>query len=327
MNKLQLSYSSIKDFEILTPNEWKHKWIDRNFPNENNRAFTFGSLLDCVLFEPEVLGKRFLVLKRSLPSDVVCDIIAGVVKYKNEENHVFFVEQELVYYKDKLVEIVKETKYWANRKPEGVADKIIKEHDEYFKALNLISSGNFEASRKKIVSQADVDKCGRIFFSIVENPDLVKYFIGQQGVELYFQQIRKADYLIDLDSVTLKAVYDCIRIDHNNKTIQVVDLKSTAQAYSFNESVKKYRYASQVGVYNWVVEQSLDEYPKYKLLLPINIVVDKQTERISIYEYTQEQLDQERLGDNQIKGWESLIEEIYWHYRNDFWDLPMNLMI
>lgn len=116
-----------------------------------------------------------------------------------------------------------------------------------------------------------------------------------------------------------KCMLDRVIIDHKNKKIILVDLKTTSPSYEFKEGFEKFKYYRQMAFY-WM---SLHWYFKNKL----NIIIDdyeKETYMIDIIKDNLSEIKVFKVTDKRlIEGLseiENLMIELSWHFENDKWD-------
>ena len=116
-----------------------------------------------------------------------------------------------------------------------------------------------------------------------------------------------------------KSMLDRIIIDHEKKTIQLIDLKTTSNLSEFKESFEKFKYYRQMAFYwlalHWYFENELhlniNEYKNETYIIAISTI--KPTE-IKVFKISNKQLAN---GFNEI---DRLMIELSWHFKNDKWD-------
>ena len=112
----------------------------------------------------------------------------------------------------------------------GVEKKFTTEGKPYYDALQTAGS-------KKILDVEGMFKANQMVNTLKANPFTKKYFVPEDGIELLFQfpiiwTIGIKEIPTDIiKSVTTKSVLDVIRIDHNKKTIQPIELKTGAESF------------------------------------------------------------------------------------------------
>ena len=178
---------------------------------------------------------------------------------------------------------------------------------------------------------------------LTSNLNVKKYFIKQENEELFHQLEIYTDYELNNGvKIPLKGAIDILHIDHNNKTIQILDLKTSFSAFDFLKSIKQYSYCAQLSFYDYLVRRWIEDkkYSNYHILPPANIVIDPEYKIPYIYEYDWVDIALEADGNKDFlfniyqsdlhnekfkKGWKNILEEIGWHISNNMWDMPKEL--
>ena len=161
---------------------------------------------------------------------------------------------------------------------------------------NIIKSG------KKMVSKEDWNDAMDMFQAFRNSPYLRELFGTKSTKDIEY--IYQPQFLVDMPLpsgkvVKVKVMVDLIVVNHKEKTIQLVDLKTSAMpAYDFAENFVKYRYDIEAAVYTDVVEivKSMDrDYDDYKIL-PFLFTDISRVDKVPVtYEY-------DPHGDSQIEG-------------------------
>lgn len=346
-----VSQSILKDFRFKSPKKWKAIHIDKQVDEDKKEdTFVFGSLVDTMMFTPEQLNDRFYMGEQKLPSKAIETIIkntyeritsrclntdTAVLPDGDYEVSLAGNDDLILHYCGEYQETPDKEKGWGKAwKPETRIAKINQEGGEYFNCLK-------ECGGRKIISQ-------QMNFEAIElqeillNDDIVKmYFIPDEGIELKFQFEIFVDFVDEENNQTvpLKGALDILRIDHNTKTIQIADFKTSYTAYDFINSIKKFSYATQLSFYDYILRLWLDQhcegkYCDYTILNPVNIVIDKFDKVPYLYEYSWTDLEMERNGNEKYlveiyggmhnqkvkKGWMELLKTVSWHLYNDYWE-------
>ena len=179
-------------------------------------------------------------------------------------------------------------------------------------------------SGKKIVSREDWDdaiEMARVFRS---NDYLNKLFGIKNTDEVEY--IYQAQFLVDLEvangkPIKFKFMPDLLIVNHTNKTIQPVDLKTSAMpAHEFKENFLKYRYDIEAASYTdalQIIIMKDDIYKNYKIL-PYLFTDISRTDKVPVtWEYDPHAPDQEtgfsyKVGEKvyKYKHWTTLLGEM-----------------
>lgn len=199
--------------------------------------------------------------------------------------------------------------YQPKWKPQTRYDHIA-EHSGYYDAVK---------SGKKLVSQKDWDdavEMARIFRS---DPYLKTLFgtRNTEDVEYIYQPQFVVEYETEFHGVVkVKCMFDLLVVNHKDKTIQPVDLKTSSMpAYDFPEHFVKMRYDIQGDEYSDVLRIILDGISEYQdyVILPYLFTDVSRTDMVPVtFEYDQTAGLSFTKGDRTYtyKRWDELLEEI-----------------
>lgn len=356
-----ISQSAIKDFQFKSPKKWKEIWIEKKFDTDKNEDnFTMGSLIDTMLFSPELLTSRFYVGEEKLPSKAVTSIIKDYYNSILRENREIEETNKLLPEQVEFLPISMEHTELllkcANRycfkdgddekcgwqsgwKDETRVNSIVKNGSDYFESLKA------SAGRKIISTEMNIEAL-ELRDILHSNQDVREYFIPDENNDLMFQLEIYTNYsLPDGTNMPLKGVLDIVRFNHRDKTAQIIDFKSSYSAFNFISSIKQFGYCDQLSYYDfllreWMIEACEGKYCEYKMLPPINIVIDINDKIPYIYEYDWKDIALAADGNKEYlfhlfqthdhnvklkKGWKKLLDEIGWHWQNNLWDKPREL--
>ena len=119
--------------------------------------------------------------------------------------------------------------------------------------------------------------------------------------------------------VECKSLIDRIIIDHENKKVTLVDLKTSSHLSEFKDKFTEYKYYRQMAFYwmaiHWyfknTLNKNIDEYQKETFIVAIGT---KEPIEVKVFEVIESTL---------LKGFleiESLIYSLAWHFKEDKWD-------
>jgi len=214
----------------------------------------FGSLFDSILTKGRKTLDDYAVADFTVPpaEKGVLDILASTSTF----NHFEEIPME------EVINAAESVRYQPNYKPQTRYDKIAKYSDYY----DTLKSG------KKLVSKADWDdavEMARIF----RTDPYLKSLFGTKNtdeVEYIYQAQFKTMMTVAGRDVEVKIMPDLIVVNHKEKTIQPVDLKTSSMpAYDFPDHFVKMRYDIQGELYGDVMYKIIkndDEYRNYTIL-------------------------------------------------------------
>jgi hypothetical protein len=116
-----------------------------------------------------------------------------------------------------------------------------------------------------------------------------------------------------------KSALDRVVIDHNNKTIQLIDLKTTSDLSNFRDSYNTYKYYKQLAFYwmalTWYFKNTLNkDIVEYKNETYIIAVQSKEYYECKAFTIPESELS---IGFEEIKD---NLKKLEWHYTNNKWD-------
>jgi hypothetical protein len=131
-----------------------------------------------------------------------------------------------------------------------------------------------------------------------------------------------------LTIINCVSTLDRLVIDHDNKVIKIIDLKTTHKLNEFVSSFEKFKYYRQLAFYWMAVEyyfkekyldKKFEEYRKESYIIAIQTnnsanTVSMLTE-CEVFEPKQEWLDKGKSELNDL-----VLPRLAWHYNNDLWD-------
>ncbi len=101
--------------------------------------------------------------------------------------------------------------------------------------------------------------------------------------------LNQLKFSLDYNGTLIRCMFDRIIVDHYNKTVQPIDLKTTGKAEEkFEDSVLHWNYYIQANMYTYILAHILssDEYYKDFTILPFKfIVINKFTRTPIIWKY------------------------------------------
>ena len=244
--------------------------------------------------------------------------------------------------------------------PDAVAKKFDKEGRAYYDAL-------MAAKGKKIIDAEELFKANQIVTELTSNPFTKRYFIEEDGVDLLFQvpiawNIQFKSLITGENEIApAKSMLDVIRIDHHNKLIQPVDLKTGGEGFMksfwrYHRYLQGTMYTDAVVCAEWddgAADKQYEIEPMRFVYADTNLLYNP-----VVYKMTPKDLHAGRsgidyiepmsmanlvlndvkvgpegevdtihfgtLGQTKRKGYIQLTAELDWHIKNDKWDYDYN---
>jgi hypothetical protein len=321
-----LSFSKLALLD-RSPKDFYKKYIEGEEVIANTHAVNIGSLIDCLLTEPDNLYNIFKVVNYSEPTGLMQDYTnAFIVHYKN------LLSNKPDTLSDSEKQLVAHEKAYANNifkiSIEKVIERFNKEARDY--ASSVVTAGD-----KVIVTTEDFLKASACANALLNNKFtkefLSNYIVGNKE-KLY--QLNDTFEILDGGSpITFKVKLDLVIVDHDNKTIQPLDIKTTGSSpYAFTKSMYSYRYDIQGALYSHYINhifkarKGLEDYKvlDFKFIV-VNVYYPKNPLIWKLsYNDNRAAFAGKLAGYTRAGIWE-LINDLHWHLENDLWDYSREL--
>jgi hypothetical protein len=210
--------------------------------------------------------------------------------------------------------------------------------DKLLAVMDKFNSGDGANYCKEVMDNADktfvpfemIAKANTIVATLKEHPNTSSYFQKNlpEGIEIKFQ----VPIIFNLPNNLGKgkALLDLVLIDHINKNITPIDLKTTSGKTSeFKSSFMKWKYYIQASLYSYglkqccIADSPIDDYE----VLPFKFIVISTTDsgKPIVWKCTNKDLMVGMMGGTSstgyhIRGFIELAETLNWHYQADLWD-------
>ena len=257
-NQSAVSQSVLKS-EILRVKSVKSE-ADQDAEEKN--AVQMGSLLDCMLFTPDLVEEIYHVGKSTTkPSGklagIVRKVVETVVLVTPDDDDEELEVMEMAHYEEHFVAALDEAQYYTERKRESRLKDVYKLTD-YYDDLCAVAT-------KRLISQAEY-KSAILAKTSIEMSDVWDELNGVpegSNVEVFVQQPVYAY----IDGVLCKGLLDYVRVDHDVKVVTYVDLKRTTRTEgSFPYHARDLRYDFQLAFYGRLLHEAI------KLETPIGTI-------------------------------------------------------
>ena len=218
-------------------------------------SMEFGSLFDSVITRGRETLKHYALFEVSIP-----DAEKKVLNYL-VDNYTHTTFSELVV--ADIEAAAKAVGYQSRWSPQTKYDHVA----PFAKYYDTLKSG------KKLISQKDWDDVMAMHQAFRNSPYLKDLFGTKNTKDIEY--IYQPQFLVDMPlpsgkTVKVKVMIDLVIVNHKDKTIQLVDLKTSSMpAYDFAENFVKFRYDIEAAVYTDVMEivKNMDpDYVGYSIL-------------------------------------------------------------
>jgi len=317
-NKFYFSYSSINKL-LFSPSMFYSHYVLNKREDSKDAHLVAGSVLHCLLFEPEEFDEKFLLLPGKLPSGNNKTVIDNIFKYHlTLGNNTLTLED---YSQEIISELLTINLHQSLKTDQQRLDKIITaDHKEYFEFLKSSLS-------KAIVDQDTLNGC-KVSVEVLKLNSSVRALLqlDRTKEDTHITVHNELPLAIDVDYLPFgfKGILDNIVIDAEAKTVFINDLKTTGKNLAdFPESVQYYKYWIQAVIYHkmayYKFVKGLPDEAEWDIIITF-IVIDKYNQ---VYPF---QVSKESLA-----VWQQDFDEIEdiakYHYENKDFTLPYQLAI
>lgn len=264
-------------------------------------SMEFGSLFDCMVTRGKDTLNEYVVSDISVP-DVEKKAMEYIASTTNMEFDKLSVQT--------IDSLCNECGYY----PKWGIDARMKHLVPFKQYYNNFLSG------KKVVSEKDWKDAMDMYYALKNSENTKPLFQTKSTDEIeYLYQLQfMVPWMIDGKEVSVKMMADLIIIDHKNKTILPVDLKTSAMpAYDWKENFIKLRYDLQAELYSDVIRKVIEdrcekEYEGYTILPYIFADISRADKVPVTYHYDPSNGFTFTKGDKTFnyKGWKELLSEI-----------------
>jgi len=315
------SSSSLKDFSMDRKKYYKKYILGESVEDKDTQAATVGRIVETLLMEPELFDEKFYMSAcMSAPTGLMLAFVEALYKFTKEatddNGNVTRTFEEIS--KDAYSESGFKIKY------DAVIGKFIGSDAEiFYNEIRKVRTQNLTVittedvtNAEKIVEELRTNSVTKDVVNLVNSP---RYSV--------FTQLQVEGY--EVDGHLFKSMMDRMIVDHEQKTIQVYDLKCTWSVENFLEEYYLYRRAYIQAFLYWKAAIHMKnemDIADYDVLPPKFIVCDSTNyHNPLIYKLSMEDLLDAYEGfthkNREYKGVKELIEDLKWALDNNVWNI------
>lgn len=300
--EMLLSYSRLSDYDRRGA-----KTLINRTRVESNAVF-MGALVDDLLLDKESFKTKYFIFNGKKPTATLGKLADIIINNYNKLPS-----------KSNILNLISANSLWKGIKNEDILIGYItsKEFTSYIKAQYKSKTQTLLTTEQLAKGQeiADIllthEYSKDILINNLENHNQFKFNFKYKGIKF-------------------RGIIDKLLIDHKNKTIQIIDLKTgQGGVLEFPTSYLKWRYYLQEALYQKSVSY-IEKKLKLKgyTLLPFKFLYISTYEKIpSVYVIDNKWHEAALKGFKTTSGWvykglDELIDEVKWHYKNNVFHLP-----
>lgn len=300
-----ISYSTLSKFE-------REGWRKLNslFDKIETPSLTFGSAVDSLITDGEDdFNSRFIVCDFPPLSDTLISI-TKFLHHNFHENH-----RKLSTIDDSDINrAALAFNYYTNPKYENYRIKSIKDScDEYYTLLTL-------ADGKTVLSQndyADVMTC----VDELRTNSVTKPFFSINPFDTDIEKVFQLKFRAEFQGIPVRCMFDEIIVDHKNKLIYPIDLKTTGHPEEeFENSFVQWRYDIQAKLYTYILQECIkkDDYFKdFKIQDYQFIVINRRTVApiVWVFDGNFAIVDLKDEKGNILRDWRKILDELNYYLK------------
>lgn len=279
-------------------------------PIEPSDSMNFGSLFDSILTKGKKTLDDYVIDNTGVSCPPAEKEVFDKIIANGYGSNTF--DEILSMHKDVLSSIINTCSTFCSKyKKEDTRISKLCENKSYYE---------MRRTGKKVITKEDWDDAIEMAKAFRES-ELLRNLFGTKNTEdieyIYQLQLVHPVELYNGETVKFKIMLDLLKVDHKNKTLQPVDLKtSSVPGWNFKENFIKFRYDLQAHPYTDILEMVKNEIPEYAdyTVLPFIFSDISRADKIPVsYVYdTKDRLQADGLsfGNYKYKHWKELLTEI-----------------
>ena len=298
---IALSYSRVSDFSKNGPGALiRRSEIDTN-------SVRIGSITDDLLNDGFVLEDKYYIFDGKKPTATLGSLADIITNNYNE------MPDDAA-----ILNIINNNNFWKRSKDETKLETI--KDDDFRNYLNA-----FYESKKKIVLSTNDYALGKELADTIRIHPFSQHIFSED-----YERYTQFKFNIKYKGLRFRGIMDFVLIDHKNKTVNLIDLKTGKdQCLHFMNNFIKYKYYFQECIYMKAFKFICKELGlKGYNLLPFKFLYISRYEKIPLeYTVTKKWHNAAIKGfitdsGYKYKGLDETIEDIKWHWQNKVFDLP-----
>lgn len=261
-----------------------------------------GTMIHMYLLQPEEFWENYMIIDYEKPK--TAQQLAFCEAYFNSTE---------ILEEDKLISAYKASYSGNNMSKDAILKKAKELQLKFAEYIEFLDKNQ----TYKIISFADFTMLKRIkenAYNHIKAKELLK---NQPGIECHNEF--HINWEAEKQKVMCKSLLDRVKIDHAERKIVLIDLKTTADVYNFKHSVEEYDYYRQIAFYilalTWYMKEEGYDIEDYDLEAYIIAIQSNGNNEIRVFNMLNEQ---ELLARKDLIS--EALTEISYHYQTGNWD-------
>ena len=317
------SSSSLKEFSMDRKKYYRKYVLGERVEDKDTIAATIGRIVETLLLEPHEFDKRFYMSScAGAPTGLMLEFVTALNKHTeqatDDNGNITRTFEDIA--RDAYADSGFKIKF------DAVIGKFVGSDAEiYYNEMRKVKAEGLTvvttedvANAEKIVEEL---RTNQVTAEVVNLVNSARYTV--------FNQLQVEGYTVDTQ--LFKSMMDKVIVDHEQRTIQVYDLKCTWSVENFYEEYYLYRRAYIQAFLYWKAAEQLtftnnDEWRGYDVLPPRFIVCDSTNYyNPLIYTLTTQDLIDSYEGfehkGRKYPGVQDLIKDLKWALENNTWNI------
>jgi len=318
-----ISYSTLARFERDGVLGLKKLILDNE--KVESSSLLFGSIVDTLLTDSDNFDNLYIVSSCCFPSDDIKPIIDSLWK-KTYALSLYSIPPSI------MLEVIEKAGYGgANWKGETKINKVIAAGADYYSLLPLTKDG------KRLITDIQFAQAKKVIEVLKTHPYTdwmwaldIEY---QLKFKISFNDIENKRYIYNwqdeiVQEDTIRSMMDICAIDHKNKIIYPIDLKTTSSLeWEFDKSIDKWNYHIQAQMYSYILREvcKTDNYFKDFKIMPFRFLcINKQTlsPAFWVIEDSVEDIQKPFINTQNkiVRPWYEILNDVEFHINNSIYN-------
>lgn len=261
-----------------------------------------GTMIHMYLLQPEEFWSNYMIIDYEKPK--TAQQLAFCEAY--------FSSTEIVE-EDKLINAYKASYSGNNMSKDAMLKKAKELQLKFAEYIEFLDKNQTYT----VISFVDLNMLKNIKKNIDSHIKANELLTDQPGVECHNEF--HINWEAEKQGVSCKSLLDRVKIDHANKKITLIDLKTTADVYNFKHSVEEYDYYRQIAFYilalTWYIKDQGYDIEDYDIEAYIVAIQSNGNNEVRVFNMLNEK---ELLARKDLIA--DTLTEISYHYQTGNWD-------